>query len=484
MMSVGHNGRVTRPTVADVLAARYASPELVALWAPEEKVRAERRLWLAVLRAQRDLGLAVPDGVVEAYQRVLDDVDLASIARRERVTRHDVKARIDEFAALAGHQHIHRGMTSRDLTENVEQLQVRDSLLLIRDRMVAALARLAARAAEYEGLVMVGRTHNVPAQATTLGKRFASAAEELLLGYERLDELIVRYPLRGIKGPVGTAADQLDLFDGDAGKLAALEARVAEHLGFARVLHSVGQVYPRSLDLDVLSALAQAAAAPSALATTIRLMAGQELATEGFQAGQVGSSAMPHKMNTRSCERINGLAVVVRGYLSMIGEVAGDQWNEGDVSCSVVRRVALPDAFFAVDGLFATLLTVLDEFAVYPAVVARELNRYLPFLATTRILAAAVANGAGREQAHEAIREHAVAVAQAMREKAGENDLFDRLAGDTRLPLTRTDIEALVGDPSTFVGAASAQVRAVVGRVADVVARHPEAASYTPPPIP
>ena len=184
------------------------------------------------------------------------------------------------------------------------------------------------------------------------------------------------------------------------------------------MLTSVGQVYPRSLDLDVVSSLVQLAAGPSSLATTIRLMAGQELATEGFQAGQVGSSAMPHKMNTRSCERVNGLAVVLRGYLSMVGELAGAQWNEGDVFCSVVRRVALPDAFFAADGLFETFLTVLDEFGAYPAVVARELDRYLPFLATTKVLMAAVRAGVGREQAHEAIKEHAVAVALACASRA------------------------------------------------------------------
>jgi adenylosuccinate lyase len=471
-------------TIRNVLAERYASPELVALWSAEEKVRAERRLWLAVLRAQRDLGVPVPDGVVEAYEAYVDRVDLPSIAVRERVTRHDVKARIEEFNALAGYELIHQGMTSRDLTENVEQLQIRASLELVRDRVVAALARLTRLAVEHEGLVLVGRTHNVPAQATTLGKRFASAAEELLIGYERLADLIARYPLRGIKGPVGTGADQLDLLGGDAHKVDELERRVAAYLGFTRVLHSVGQVYPRSLDLDVVAALAQATSAPSSLATTIRLMAGQELATEGFQAGQVGSSAMPHKMNTRSCERINGLAVVVRGHLSMVAEVAGDQWNEGDVSCSVVRRVALPDAFFATDGLFQTFLTVLDEFGAYPAVIARELDRYLPFLATTKVLVAAVRRGVGRETAHEAIREHAVAVALAMRDKgATENDLYDRLAADPRLGLSRGEIDALVVDPAAFVGAASAQVRAVAGRATGVVERHPEAAGYDPAPI-
>ncbi|MEO3929950.1 adenylosuccinate lyase [Micromonosporaceae bacterium B7E4] len=471
-------------SIPNVLANRYASAELAALWSPEEKIRMERRLWLAVLRAQRDLGVPVPDGAVEAYERVLDQVDLASIAARERVTRHDVKARIEEFGALAGHEQVHKGMTSRDLTENVEQLQIRASLELVRDRVVATLARLARLAVEHADLVMTGRSHNVAAQATTLGKRFASAAEELLIGYERLTDLIGRYPLRGVKGPVGTAADQLDLFDGDAAKVAELERRVAEHLGFRRVLDSVGQVYPRSLDFDVISALAQAAAAPSSLATTIRLMVGQELATEGFRPGQVGSSAMPHKMNTRSSERVNGFAVIIRGYLSMVGELAGDQWNEGDVSCSVVRRVALPDAFFAADGLFQTFLTVLDEFGAYPAVIARELDRYLPFLATTKLLVAAVRRGVGRETAHEVIKEHAVAVALAMREKgAAENDLFDRLAADGRLGLTRSEIDELVADRTGFTGAASAQVRAVVDRIATVVAAHPEAAAYDPAPI-
>ncbi|GAA4714143.1 adenylosuccinate lyase [Phytohabitans rumicis] len=472
------------PVIPNVLAARYASPELVAFWAPEEKVRLERRLWVAVLRAQRDLGIEVPDGVVEAYERVLDQVDLASIAARERVTRHDVKARIEEFSALAGHEHIHKGMTSRDLTENVEQLQIRRSLELVRDRVVAALARLARLAVEHSDLVMTGRSHNVAAQATTLGKRFASAAEELLIAYERLDDLIAWYPLRGIKGPVGTAADQLDLLLHSSDRLAVLEKQVAAHLGFTRVLDSVGQVYPRSIDFAVVAALAQLAAGPSSLATTIRLMVGQELVTEGFRPGQVGSSAMPHKMNTRSSERVNGFAVIIRGYLSMVGELAGDQWNEGDVSCSVVRRVALPDAFFATDGLFQTFLTVLDEFGAYPAVIARELDRYLPFLATTKILVAAVRRGVGREAAHEAIKEHAVAVALAMREKgAVENDLFDRLALDPRLGLSRAEIDALVADREAFVGAAPAQVQSVVDRVATVVTAHPTAAAYTPPPI-
>ncbi len=464
----------------NVLAARYASGPMADIWSPEHKVVLERQLWVAVMRAQHDLGIDIPQSVIDDHVAVVDKVDLASIEARERVTRHDVKARIEEFSALAGHERIHAGMTSRDLTENVEQLQVRAALALVRDRMVTALARLADRAAEHAALVMTGRTHNVAAQATTMGKRFANAGEELLQALRRVEELLDRYPLRGIKGPVGTQQDMLDLL-GTPANVEALEAAVAAHLGFDAVLTNVGQVYPRSLDLDVVAALVQAAAGPASLATTIRLMAGLELATEGFQPGQVGSSAMPHKMNSRSCERINGLLVVLRGYLSMVGELAGDQWNEGDVSCSVVRRVALPDAFLAADGLFQTFLAVLDDFGAYPAVVARELERYLPFLTTSKVLMGAVRAGVGREAAHEAIKEHAVSVALEMRERgATTNDLLDRLAADARLPLDRSALDALVGEPLTFVGTAVDQVQAFVDQVANVVARHPDAAGYRP----
>ena len=468
-------------SVPNVLAARYASTEMVRLWSPEHKIVLERELWLAVLEAQRDLGVAVPDDAIDAYRKVIDQVDLESIDARERVTRHDVKARIDEFCALAGHEQIHKGMTSRDLTENVEQLQVRRSLLVIRGRMLAALARLAERAAESATVVMTGRSHNVPAQATTLGKRFANAGEELLQALYRVDDLLTRYPMRGIKGPVGTQQDMLDLFDGDSARLEQLESRVAAYLGFDAWLTNVGQVYPRSLDLDVVSALVQAAAGPADLALTIRLMAGQELATEGFRPGQVGSSAMPHKMNSRSCERIGGLLAILRGHLTMVASLAGDQWNEGDVSCSVVRRVALPDAFLAIDGVFETFLTVLADFGSYPAVIERELDRYLPFLATTKVLVAAVRNGVGREQAHEAIKEHAVAAALRLREDGAEgNDLIERLASDPRLGLAPDELAGVLASPIDFVGRAPEQVATFVTTVSALVSADPGAAGYRP----
>ncbi|MFZ1284459.1 MAG: adenylosuccinate lyase [Propionicimonas sp.] len=471
-------------TTPNVLATRYASPAMRDLWAPQSKIVAERQLWLAVLEAQRDLGVDFaaddPDQVLAAYRAVIDQVDLASIDARERVTRHDVKARIEEFNALAGYEHIHKGMTSRDLTENIEQHQVLSALKLVRERIVTVLVNLARLAAEYRDVAMAGRSHNVAAQMTTLGKRFASAADELLIAYERIDELIGRYPARGIKGPMGTAQDMLDLLGGDTAKLAELELRVAAHLGFTRVLTATGQVYPRSLDYDVLAALVQVAAGPSSLATTIRLMAGQELVTEGFAEGQVGSSAMPHKMNTRSCERVNGLAVILRGYATMAAELAGNQWNEGDVACSVVRRVALPDACYALDGLFETFLTVLAEFGAFPAVIEAELQRFLPFLTTTKVLMAAVRAGVGRETAHEAIKEHAVAVALAMRAGASRNDLFERLAADPRLGLGSEQLADVVTDPLELTGSSGDQVDRIVARVAELAKAHPVGAAYRP----
>ncbi|CAM3168121.1 adenylosuccinate lyase [Corynebacterium gottingense] len=469
-----------KPANPNVLSNRYASPEMARLWSAEHKIILERQLWIAVMRAQRELGVEIPQEAIDAYESVIDRVDLSSIAERERVTRHDVKARIEEFNALAGYEHIHKGMTSRDLTENVEQLQIVRALELVRGKSVALLKAVGNRASEYKSLVMAGRSHNVAAQATTLGKRFASAADEILVAVDRIESLLDGYPLRGIKGPMGTAQDMLDLMGGDEAKLAELESKVAGHLGFDTVFDSVGQVYPRSLDFEAISALVQLGAGPSSLATTIRLMAGNETVTEGFKEGQVGSSAMPHKMNARSCERVGGFQVILRGYLTMAADLAGQQWNEGDVFCSVVRRVALPDAFFAIDGQLETFLTVLDEFGAFPAMITRELDRYLPFLATTRILMASVRAGVGRETAHEVIKENAVAMALDMRENGAEQNLVERLADDDRLPLDLGQLEEALADRHAFIGAAESQVDRVLTRIDALVHKYPDAANYRP----
>jgi adenylosuccinate lyase len=460
-----------------LLADRYASPAMREIFSPEAKIVLERKLWIAVMRAQSELGHVIAKDVITDYENVITKVDLASIDKREKVTRHDVKARIEEFNALAGHEAIHGGMTSRDVTENIEALQIRQGLDLVHTKVVALLARLAEASLKYADQPITGRSHNVPAQVTTLGKRFATIAEELLFAYERLIALQQRYPMRGIKGPVGTAQDSIDLL-GSSEAHHVLERAIAKELGFKDVLDSTGQIYPRSFDYDVLTTLVQLASAPSNLATAIRLMAGAELVTEGFKAGQVGSSAMPHKMNTRSCERVNGLAIVLRGYASMISELSGNQWNEGDVSCSVVRRVALADSFFAFDGLMETVLTVLDEFGVFPALINAELERQLPFLATTKILMAAVKAGVGREVAHEVIKDHAIKATVATREGKA-NTFFDDVAADSRIPLDRAALDDLVWQPLEFAGDAQLQIGRVVARVNLVTVKFKEASQYS-----
>ena len=475
---------IPKPTVVNVLATRYASAEMAVIWSAQNKVVLERELWLAVLEAQKDLGIEIDDDAVAAYRLVIADVDLDSIDRRERVTKHDVKARIEEFSSLAGYQHIHKGLTSRDLTENVEQLQIKRSLALTQERLVAVIARLAELAVQYQDTSITGRSHNVPAQMTTLGKRFANLGQETLLAYQRIEDLLTKYPLRGLKGPVGTQQDLLDLFEGDAGKVGELEERVAGQLGFSETLGAVGQIYPRSLDLDVVSALTQTASPLGNIALQVRLMAGLDLATEGFVEGQVGSSAMPHKMNTRSAERVNGFVSILRGHLTMAASISGDQWNEGDVSCSVVRRVVLPDAFFALDGAIETTLTVLEGFGSYDNVIDRELDRYLPFLATTRLLMAAIKAGVGREEAHELIKKHAVAAALEIREgTSGENDLVERLINDPLLPLNKEVISDVLLDHEAFIGLADAQVKEFVVSATKINSEHPEAGSYRPSPI-
>jgi adenylosuccinate lyase len=462
-----------------ILANRYASDQMKDIWSPKSKIVAERRLWITVMKTQSELSFDIPASAIKDYERVLENIDLDSIDKRERELRHDVKARIDEFNSLAGHQYIHIGMTSRDLTENIEAYQILRALELTNFKALALLSSLAKKIEEYKALPIVGRSHNVPAQITTLGKRFATVAEELLFAQAMLENLIELFPLRGLKGPVGTSQDSLDLMGDNFEKL---ESAIAKSLGFERVLDSTGQIYPRSIDYQVVSSLLSLAAAPSNMAISIRLMAGNDLVSEGFKKGQVGSSAMPHKMNTRSCERINGLAVILKGYATMLGEISGGQWSEGDVSDSVVRRVALADAFYCIDGLLETSLTVLDEFGIYPAMIEKEIKTHLPLLASTKILLAAVKKGMGREDAHQIIKSASLALATAMRQSQ-DVDFIDLLTKDGKLPLERSEIEALISEPLSFGGNALLQCQAVLAKISPLLARQPEAASYKAGPI-
>jgi len=434
----------------NVLATRYATKEMMAIFDPVNKIINERKFWITILKLQQKSGLPITDSDVKAYEQVVAKVDLASIDKREMKTRHDVKARIEEFNALAGVEKIHIGLTSRDLTENIELIQIKAALELIEHRTLQTLFLLNENIVKYEKTYMVGRSHNVAAQVTTLGKRFASCAEELLFAHSSLKELIGRLPLRGIKGPVGTSQDAISAMGKD---FKALEKSIANQFGFENTWNSVGQIYPRSVDFEVVSKLLQIASAPSSMATTIRLMAGSGLASEGFKVGQVGSSAMPHKMNSRSSERINGMMVLLRGYNTMAADLAGDQWNEGDVSCSVVRRVVIPDSFYVLDGLLHTFMTILNEFGIFEEEINSELNEQLPFLATTKILMECVKAGMGREVAHEIIKKHATT--------ATPGNFFSAVVSEKNFPLSLDQLNKLIQNPADFAGLAIEQSKTV-----------------------
>ena len=435
----------------NVLATRYATKEMVAIFDPTNKIVNERKFWIKILKLQQKAGLPITDSDVKAYEKVIEKVDLDSIDKREIKTRHDVKARIEEFNSLAGIEKIHIGLTSRDLTENIELIQIKEGLELIEYRVLQTLFLLNEKITKYEKTYMVGRSHNVAAQVTTLGKRFASCAEELLYAHSSLIELIARLPLRGIKGPVGTSQDGLAAMGKD---FANLEKSIVKEFGFENIWSSVGQIYPRSVDFEVVSKLLQIAAAPSSMATTIRLMAGSGLVSEGFKAGQVGSSAMPHKMNSRSSERINGMMVLLRGYNNMAADLAGDQWNEGDVSCSVVRRVVIPDSFYVLDGLLHTFMTILQEFGAFEEKIIAELEEQLPLLATSKILMECVKAGMGREDAHKIIKKHSTTTSP--------SNLFAVLSKVANFPLSLEQLTKLIQYPEEFAGLAVEQSRKVI----------------------
>lgn len=446
-----------------LLGERYASEEMREIWLRKNKVLMERRLWISVMKIQANLGLPISQSVISDYERVLSQVNLESIDEREIQLGHDVKARIEEFNALAGHEQIHLGMTSRDLTENVELVQIKQALNLILFKSRVLLHRLANSAESFAEMLIVARTHNVPAQLTTLGKRFATWAEELELAEANLENLVARLPIRGIHGAVGT---NLDLNELIPDKAIALNEALKVELGFTEQLSAPSQIYPRSLDFEVVAALFQIAASPSTIATNIRLMSGLNLASEGLARGKTGSSAMPHKINPRLSERVNSLASILKGHLTMVADLSGAQWNEGDVSCSALRRVALPDAFYATDAILEIMIQLLENLEFNEVKIQSEIEGFLPQVSSSALLMLAVKKGAGREVAHKAIKQHS------QNSEVGD-DFFKLILGDKSLQITALEIEELKSDLKGLAGDATSQAletsKRIKGRLAEKV---------------
>ena len=455
-------------TNPNILSLRYATNEINKIFSQKGKIQLERELWIEVVKAQKELGLDISQEDIDKLEKVKKNIDLEQIKEIESKTRHDIKAKIESFIQTAGASEIiHMALTSRDLTDNVELIQIKRAGEIIQNKYINILREFINKANEYKNIPICARTHHQPAQPTTLGNRFANYAQELFHHIKAFESFLNNLPFRGIKGPVGTQVDMTNLLESKE-KVKQLERKVANHFGFTKILTSTGQVYPRSIDFELIAKLNALSMPLDNFATNIRLMAGYELLTEGFKKGQTGSSAMPHKMNTRSSERICSFSNLLKGNLTSALVNASSQFEEGDVSCSALRRVILPDVFYTSDGICETTLRVLNEMGIYEKKIEQELNHYLPFLASTSFLMHAVKIGIGREQAHEIIKEYAVKVALELREGKATNDLIQRLSEDKtfiKYNITLKSLQAILDNKDAFLGRAKDQIEELTSEI-------------------
>jgi adenylosuccinate lyase len=418
-----------------------------------------RRLWIALAESQQELGLSIPDAAIAAMRAAVEDIDLERAAAHERRLRHDVMAHVHHFGevAAAAHGVIHLGATSAYVTDNTELLQHRDALQLVRRRLISCIAELASFARRYRDLPTLGYTHFQPAQPTTVGKRATLWIQDLLLDVEEIDHRIDTLRFRGVRGTTGTEASFLELFDGDHAKVDELNARIAQKMGFEKLYGVTGQTYTRKTDYAFLSSLAGIAASASKMANDLRLLQHLKEIEEPFEKEQIGSSAMAYKRNPMRAERINALARHVIALTMDPAFTAASQWLERTLDDSANRRIAILEAYLAVDAILLLLHNVSAGLVVRPAVIRRHLAEELPFMATEGILMDAVKHGGNRQDLHERIRVHSIAAAEQVKEHGARNDLVDRIAADPAFNLPRAALDALL-DPARHIGRAPAQV--------------------------
>ncbi len=441
------------------LADRYASREMQEIFSPARRFGTWRRLWLALAESQRELGLSVPDGAVEAMREQLDTLDLARAAEYERRFRHDVMAHVHLFGddAPAARGIIHLGATSAFIGDNTDLILHRDALRLIRDRLLRCIRALALFAEEYRDLPTLGYTHFQPAQPTTVGKRATLWIQDFLLDLEEIEFRLKTLRFRGVRGTTGTQASFLELFQGDGAKVDALDQAVGARLGFEEAYPVSGQTYPRKVDYAVQSTLAGTAASASKFGHDLRLLAHLREVEEPFESEQIGSSAMPYKRNPMRAERICALARHVITLSLDPAFTAATQWLERTLDDSANRRLSLPDAFLSLDGTMVLVENVASGLIVNREVVRRNLAEHLPFMATETVLMHATSRGGDRQELHERIRRHSMDAARRMKDEGSDADLLERIAGDDAFGMDRAELEALI-DPTRFVGRAPEQV--------------------------
>lgn len=456
------------------LVERVATPEMAALWGPHKKFSTWRRCWIALAEAEQSLGLPISDEQIAQMRAHIDDIDFELVKRIERETRHDVMAHIHAFGVVAPKAKpiIHLGATSCYVGDNTDLILIREGLHLILDKAVNVLAKLRDFAMQWKDLPALGFTHYQPAQVVTVGKRACLWAQDLLFDIEDLEDLLARLKCRGVKGTTGTQASFLALFEGDSDKVRRLDQLVAERLGFESSYPVTGQTYPRKVDTQVLRVLAGIGESVHKFATDMRLLQNLKEVEEPFEKTQVGSSAMAYKRNPMRSERACALSRFLMVAPLHSEFTTATQWFERTLDDSAIRRLSLPEAFLACDGVLNLYLNIMEGPQVYPKVIEKRLMAELPFMATENIIMAGVKRGGDRQELHEAIRRHSHAAAAQVKEHGLDNDLLDRLAGDPVVGMTRAELASVL-DMHAFVGRAPQQVVEFVGGfIMPVLARH------------
>ena len=448
-----------KPTYESPLASRYASRYMLHLFSPDSRFETWRKLWVALARAEHELGLPVTQAQVDELAAHISPIDYDIVSKKEKEIRHDVMAHIYAYGvdAPGAKGIIHLGATSCYVGDNTDVIIMREGLQLVRKKVIGVLANLAKFADEYKAMPCLAYTHCQPAQLTTVGKRATLWMNELYMDLEELDHQISQLALRGVKGTTGTQASFVELFNGDSAKIKAVEADVCAQMGFTKVVPVCGQTYSRKVDYNVLSAVAGLAQSAMKMATDIRLLANFKEMEEPFEKNQIGSSAMPYKRNPMRCERICALSRYLMVDVLNPAMTSGTQWFERTLDDSANKRIAMAEGFLAADAILNILLNVSDGLVVYPKVVRARVMAELPFMASENIMMKAVKKGGDRQELHERLREHAVAAAAVVKQEGLPNDMIARVEADPAFGLTREEIEAELS-PEAFTGRSAEQV--------------------------
>ena len=475
---------MVKDTYESPLSARYASKEMKYIFSPDKKFRTWRKLWIALAESEKELGLPITQEQIDELKAHADDINYEVAQEREKIVRHDVMSHVYAYGVQCPNAKgiIHLGATSCYVGDNTDIIIMTEALKLVRNKLVNVIRELSAFADKYKTLPTLAFTHFQPAQPTTVGKRASLWIQELMMDLEDVEYQLSKAKLLGSKGTTGTQASFLELFEGDHEKVKALDKKIAEKMGYQGCFPVSGQTYSRKLDSQFLNVLAGIAQSAAKFSNDIRLLQHLKEVEEPFEKNQIGSSAMAYKRNPMRSERIGSLSRyvmvdVLNGYFT-----TATQWFERTLDDSANKRLSVPEAFLAVDGILSLYANVADGLVVYPKVIEQRLRKELPFMATENIMMDAVKKrGADRQQLHEKIREHSMAASRVVKVEGGENDLLERIAADEAFGVTLEELEKIL-KPENYTGRAKEQtedflnecIKPVLEKYADVESDKPE----------